>query len=245
MIVLGTKEIDPLFIGGKKIKKVYFGSNLVYPSFPKFTTIEMNGENGTYDGWSYIYKGRYRVILVGGGGSTGRAWRCDRHGKKNYYTSYSGAGGACVYCIINIPYNGNLGYKVGGRDSESVLRVYRTGKYDMTIVTDKGENGYATGGGNHDRVRYGGNIYTRGDTNLIESSAIWSNGNNGNGVGCQKYASRALAGALSVCKGGGVGYPYIDLQWGRGASIGSFCDKTVHFTGNGSKPGYFKIERIG
>ena len=239
MIALGTKEIDPLFIGGKKIKKVYFGTNLVYPSFPKFTTIECNGWGGTYDGSSYIQKGTYRVILVGGGGSTGATWKSGRHGGSSYYWSFGPGGGACVYCIINIPNNGILGYKVGNKDTQSVLRVNCDGKYDMTIIANQGEKVSKR------RVGLGGTITTYGNTYLIKSAAIWSTGNNGNRSGEHIYCAYSISGALSVCKGGGFGeYPYIDLQWGRGAALVA-CGARELYHGEKWQPGYFKIERIG
>lgn len=240
MIALGTKEIDPLFIGGKKIKKVYFGTNLVYPSFPKFTTIERDGSSGTYNTTSYIKKGRYRVILVGSGGSQGLTSQSGRYGKSDYFWSWTPGGGACVYCIISIPCNGYLYYKVGGTDTQSEFRVYCTKNYDLIIIARQGNKPP-----DRAEIGTGGVIETYGTIGLIEHSAIWSKGNNGSHTGERIYCASAISGASSVCKGGGFGeYPYINLAWGQGASMGE-CGSGYEYHGKNSKPGYFKIERIG
>lgn len=228
MIYTGTSEVGGIYVGSTEIAEVYRGTELVYQNFPKFTTFEANGTSGTKTGTLAMPRGRYRVVLVGGGGNPGFAKK-QSNVPSSYYSSYTGASGGCIYGLLDVAENCYMGYCVGAVNVASTF---------STLRCEAGQNGYAW---NDYYPLYGGAVSGQ---DILSKVAVASEGTIGNLVRFSHYSAPSLSSPASVCVyAGDSDCPAINMNWGRGCST-PVCSHEGYITNNDATAGYLRIAKI-
>lgn len=143
MISFPPHKISSIKYGNINISKVYSGDVQVFPDkIAPFSTLEINGTNGTVNGNVELPIGTYRIAMCGGGANIGYI-SIIRHSASccnfwNTYDVYGGGGGAFWYGIVKIEKQQSFVYVCGTYSENSSL---------MGIVCEGGKGGTNLSGG--------------------------------------------------------------------------------------------------
>lgn len=220
MIKIGSNSIASLFIGATQIASVYQGTQLIYQSFPRFNTLEVNGSSGTVSGTIPVRKGTYRLTMCGGGGTPGYESYTPQSGSSGCCgggvtpasdTTYGCGSGAGICCVFTVTENCYMNYSCGAVNTQS--------SFGTTFICGAGLSGTSRSGGTLSASGY-------------SSATIAANGN----AGSTNSFSEAAGGASVLTS--------LGLEWGRGSSA-SYAAASGSRTGSVSAmAGYIKLEKI-
>lgn len=207
MIYTGTSEVGGIYVGSTEIAEVYRGTDLVYQNIsPEFTTFEANGSGGSVYGNLVMPRGKYRIIMCGGGGDPGMLFASGSD-----TNSVSCGGGAGIYGIMEIGVTTHIRYAVGRLTASTGISC------DKTTGGSQENAWYVWCSGGGAGTTSSGFVSVSG-IQVFSSYAINKSGNEGYSV-TAKYALDMPGGASVLSWSEATSdYPAIDYSWGRGAS---------------------------